>query len=113
MCPGPKKDAALLNGPCHSEKLKLNDSIVGLCISEKTGTSLDEFPLSAVFLLDDKPETEETYISVDSCGSSNIIKCQNGSSGRHLFSFVKGLSVIRTRKEIVLATEERAEGREC
>ena len=49
---------ALCIGPCHSKKLKLNDSIVGLCTSEKMGASLVEFLLSMVFLLEDKPETK-------------------------------------------------------
>ena len=72
------------------------------------GASLDEFPLSTIFLLEDKPETMETCISEESCGSGNIIKCQNGSSGQYFFSFVKGIGVIGVPKEIVLATEEGA-----
>ena len=51
-----QENTTLLSGPCQSEKLKLDDSIASLCVHEKTGTSLDKFPFSMVFLLKDKPK---------------------------------------------------------
>ena len=57
-----QEDAALFSCPCHCKKLKLNDSIASFCVSEKPRPSLDEFPLSLVFLLKDKTETKATRI---------------------------------------------------
>ncbi len=72
------------SGSCHSEKLKLDDGIASLRVSEEAGTSLNEFPLSVVFLLKNEPEAEATRISEEPCRAENIIKCQRGSSSQAL-----------------------------
>ena len=54
---------------------------------------MDKFPLSMVLLLENKPKAKATCISEESCGLSDIIKCQNRSSGQYLI--VEGMSVIR------------------
>ena len=105
-----QEDTALLSGPRHFKKLKLNDGIASLCVCKKTGSSLDEFPLSMVFLLKDKSEAKATR---SPCRAGDIIKCQCGIRCQHLLSLEEGLSMSNVPKEVVPGTEERTEGSEC
>ena len=77
------------------------------------GSSLDEFPLSMVFLRKDKSEVKATRICEDPCRAGDIIKCQCGSLSQHFLSLEEGLSMSSVPKEVVPGTEERTEGRKC